>query len=166
MLVGVSARPQPPFESWPCQTFDPVFGYVWYAHPAVVVTQTTIEHASVSMATFIHDVIDQVIEHAARDIAQHAGLLFIHDFRSLVGYDTEARLEFLARIRRRTPGYTRGTVVAIRMDQPLLRMGVQGANLLLSVAMKAPVSMVSDPAEAVAFEVRRAPAAEERFPGR
>jgi hypothetical protein len=166
MLVAVTARPQPPFESWPRQAFDPVFGYLWYAQPAIVVTQSIIEHASVAMATFVHDLIDQVIEYAAQDIAQHHGLLFIHDFRSLSGYETEARLEFLARIRRRTPGYTRGTVVAIRMDQPLLRMGVQGANLLLSVAMKAPVSMVSDPAEAVALEVRRAPCAADRFPGR
>lgn len=165
MLDGVSARPQPPFECWPRQAFDPVFGFVWYAQPAIVATQSTIEHASVAMSTFVHDLIDRVIEHAARDIAQHGGLLFIHDFRSLVGYETEARLEFLARIRRRTPGYTRGTVVAIRMDQPLLRMGVQGANLLLSVAMKAPVSMVSDPAEAVALEVRRAPVGDDRFPG-
>ncbi|HEX6243861.1 MAG TPA: hypothetical protein VFZ61_23260, partial [Polyangiales bacterium] len=128
----MNARPQPPFDSWPRQEFDPVFGYIWYAHPAVVATQTTITHASVAMATFVHDVIDLVIEHTARDIAKYGGLLFIHDFRSLAGLDTEARLEFLARVRRRTPGYTRGTLVAIRMDQPLLRMGVQGANLMLS----------------------------------
>ena len=166
MLVDVSARPQRPFECWPRQVFDPVFGFVWYAQPAIIATQSIIEHASVAMAVFVHDLIDQVLEHAARDVAQHGGLLFIHDFRSLVGYDTEARLEYLARIRRRTPGYTRGTVVAIRLDQPLMRMGVQGANLLMSVAMKAPVSMVSDPAEAVALEVRRAPSADDRFPGR
>jgi hypothetical protein len=143
-----------------------MFGFVWYAQPAILVTQTTIAHASVPMATFIHDLIDQVIQHAARDIAEHGGLLFIHDFRSLLGVDTEARLEFLARVRRRTPGYTRGTVVAIRMDQPLLRMGVQGANLMLSVAMRAPVTMVSDPADAVANEVRRIPLPGDRFPGR
>lgn len=142
-----------------------MFGYVWYAQPAIIATQTCIAHASVAMATFVHDVIDRVIEQARRDIAEHRGLLFIHDFRSLLGYDTEARLEFLARVRRRTPGYTRGTVVAIRMDQPLLRLGVQGANLLLSVAMKAPVSMVSDPTDALAMEVRRVPGAHDRLPG-
>jgi hypothetical protein len=159
-------RARHPFLNWPLQVSDPVFGHVWFAHPAVIVTQTTVEHGNVAWASYVHDQIDQVLDVAGDEVAQNGGLLFIHDFRSMTSYDKDARLEYLARMRRRASGYSRGTVVAIRMDQPLLRMGIQAANLLMAVAIKAPLSMVSDPTDAVATEVKRPPSPDERFPGR
>lgn len=165
MVSGLNGRPRPPFLSWPIQLYDPAFGYVWFAHPAVIATQTTIEHGDLAWATYVHDRIDQALEHAAPEVEQSGGILFIHDFRSLRSYDKGARLEYLQRMRRRRQGYSRGTIVAIRSDQPLLRMGIQAANLLLAVAVKAPLSMVSDPREAVETSVQRAPGLSEPFPG-
>ena len=158
-------RPKPPFVGWSLQCVSLRFGYVWFAHPAVLVTQTTIEHGTPDWATYVHDRIDQVLEHAAQEIEEHGGLLFIHDFRSMTSYVKEARLEFLRRMRLRQPGYSRGTLVSIRTDQPLLRMGIQAANLLMAVAVKAPLSIVDDPREAVESSVKAAPAADEIFPG-
>lgn len=128
-------------------------------------TQTTIEHASLDWASYVHDRIDQVIVHAAEEIAQNGGLLFVHDFRSVTGYAKEARLEYLRRMRQRKPGYSRGTLVSIRGDQPLVRMGIQAANLLMAVAVKAPLSIIDDPREAIESSVQAAPAAGELFPG-
>jgi hypothetical protein len=161
----VSSRLRPPFTTWPVQAFDAAFGHVWFAHPAIVATQSCITHADVAWAAYIHDRIDQVLEHAAAEIEAHSGLLFIHDFRSIVSYDAEARLAFLDRMRRRRTGYSRGSIVAIRTDQPLLRMGIQAANMLSAVALKVPLSMVVDPRDAVASEVQQPPAPDERFPG-
>lgn len=165
MVAALNTRPRPPFLSWPVQLCDPAFGYIWFAHPAVIATQTTIEHGDLAWATYVHDRIDQALEHAATEVAQSGGILFIHDFRSLRSYDKAARLEYLQRMRRRRQGYSRGTIVAIRTDQPLLRMGIQAANLLLAVAVKAPLSMIDDPREAVETSVQSPPAASETFPG-
>lgn len=150
---------------WPIQCAHPCFGYLWFAHPAVLVTQTTIEHASLDWASYVHDRIDQVIAHAAEEIAQNGGLLFVHDFRSVTSYAKEARLEYLRRMRQRKPGYSRGTLVSIRNDQPLVRMGIQAANLLMAVAVKAPLSIIDDPREAIESSVQAAPVAGELFPG-
>jgi hypothetical protein len=165
MIAPLIARPQPPFLGWPIQCIDARFGYVWFAHPAIIATQTTIEHGDTAWATYVHDRIDQALEFAAAEVEANGGILFIHDFRSLRSYAKEARLEYLARMRRRRRGYSRGTVVAIRTDQPLLRMGIQAANLLLAVAVKAPLSMIDDPREAVETSVQRPPGAGELFPG-
>ena len=147
------------------QVYDPVFGFAWFAHPAVLVTQLTVEHGTQQLARHVHDVIDHVLEHARAEVRSSGGLYIIHDFRSMTGYDKEGRVEFLQRMRRRGSGYSRGAAVAFQMDRPLLKMAVQGANLVSALSVKAPLVMVEDPRSIVESEIRLPPLPGEPFPG-
>lgn len=165
-VLPVQPRPRPPFDSWPVQVFDPAFGFAWFAHPAVLVTQLSVERGTLKVAKSVHDIIDCALEHARDQVLANGGLFIIHDFRTLRGYDRDGRVEFLARMRQRGAGYSRGATVAINLNNALLKMAVQGANLVSALSVKASLSMVGDPQYVVRAEVRRPPTRGESFPGR
>ena len=129
------SRPAPriPFADWPLHLFDERFGYAWYTEPSVLVIQTIHPEGTVSVAESLHDAIEHVLQRCWDAISANGGLLIIHDWRSMRAYTSEARVAFLARMRRRERKYLRQVVVIIP-DRPLLRMAVQTANLVMALS--------------------------------
>lgn len=161
---GVSA-PRVPFDRWPVQVFDPAFGFVWYTRPATYVTQLVVPHGTLACARAIQDHIDLLLVHRAAEIAEHAGLLVIHDWRVATGYDADARREFIERLRARPRSYLRGSVTCVALS-PMLRMVVQAGNLVATMVTGAKSEVASDPAPALRAHRVEAPPLGARFPGR
>ena len=126
------SSPRAPLSHWPVQLDVPGLGFVWYTQPATFVNQLRIQRATVDAAHRLHDVIDHVIAREEADIAAHGGLLILHDWRKLSGYQTDARRAFLDRMRAREAGYLRGAV-AVVPKTPILRMAVQTANVVMAL---------------------------------
>jgi hypothetical protein len=158
-------RPRPPFEDWPTQVYDPVFGFVWFAHPVVLVSQFTAERANVAAASFLQDHIDLVLERRAEEVAEQNGLFILHDFRAAASYETEARIAFVERMRKRPHGYMRRSVTCVRAS-PMLRMIVQAGNLAATLVSGGNTEMSHDPAQAMRTYGIEAPRVGERFPGK
>lgn len=129
------SRPAPriPFADWPLHLFDERFGYAWYTEPSVLVIQTIHPEGTVPVAESLHDAIDDVLQRRWGAIAASGGLLIIHDWRTMQAYTSEARVAFLARMKRRERKYLRQVVVLIQ-DRPLLRMAAQTANLVMALS--------------------------------
>lgn len=157
--------PLPPFERWPIQAYDPAFGFAWYAEPATFVTQLTLEHGTLESARFIQDHIDLVLTHRADEIAQHGGLLVIHDWRVATGYDVDARREFIDRLRERPRNYLRHAVTCLSVS-PVLRMVVEAGNLVLTLVTGRKGEITSDPASVLDRLGVVAPPRGARVPGR
>jgi hypothetical protein len=166
MLVLVPEPPRPPFETWPIQVFDPRCGFLWYAHPAVLVHQTITEYGTLEMARAIHELGDLVSIHRADEIAAEGGLMQLSDWRSIRSYTREARVLMLDRRKARRPGELRRSMVAIAEDNELLRMALQTTDLMSSVTSRAPIETIDSLEEALVKHRIRPPAPGEAFPGR
>ena len=156
--------PRPPFTGWPVQLADRRLGYLWFVAPNVLVTQAHIAHASVEAAHAVHDWIDRV--HASRraDIDRCGGLVCVHDWRLLGGYEASARRVYQDRMRARPKGYLK-TAYTIVPSTPLLRMAVEAGNLAAQLGSGGRVVLATDPASVLAKLDLHAPPAGERFPG-
>tara|TARA_B100001750_G_scaffold146202_1_gene116787 strand:+ start:1627 stop:2046 length:420 start_codon:yes stop_codon:yes gene_type:complete len=123
-------------------------GYVWYTQPATLVNQVHLGRAGLDGVQRLHDLIDEVIARRADEFRPHGGLLMIHDWRLVSGYESDARKEYLERMRSREPGYLRGAVAIVR-DTPLLRMAVQTANMVMAFRTGGTLEMGLDPVSAL-----------------
>src|SRR5690606_5367856 len=103
-------------------------------------------HRTIEVANALHDAIDRVVEREASDFAAHGGLLIVHDWRAMRGYDKAARQVFLNRMKERPAGYLRGAV-AVLPDAPLLRMAVQTANVLMALHIGGNLALATDASE-------------------
>ena len=162
---GSGPSPRVPVDRWPVQVFDPAFGFVWYTRPATYVTQLAVPHIDVASVRVVQDHIDLILLHRAAELAEHGGLLVIHDWRVATGYDAEARREFIARLRTRPRSYMRGSVTCAALS-PILRMAVQAGNLVATLVTGAKSEVASDPAPALRAHRVEAPPVGARFPGR
>lgn len=138
------ARPAAPFTNWPVQLADPRFGYAWYAAPGIFLNQLHVRQGTVEVANALHDAIDLVVARERRDYERLGGLLIIHDWRTMRGYDKAARQVYLDRMRSREPGYLRGAV-AILPDTPFLKMAVQTANVLMALRIGGTLALANEP---------------------
>lgn len=137
--------PAAPLDRWPLQLHVADFGYFWFGQPAVLVDQTLHAHATERDATLIHDVVDQVLVDRKEEVEAAGGLFVVHDWRSLETYGGDARRTFMARMRRRKPGYLRGAVAVLpKAASPLLRMALEGANLFAAVALHRRIQVAHD----------------------
>lgn len=127
------AEPLPPLNSWPVQLSDPDVGFAWYTSSATLVTQALPTHATARVSEVLSNWVDLVLEQHRDEIARHGGLLGIHDWRRFRTYDSEARRKWMQRIERRPKGYLRKGVIIIA-DNPLIKMAVAGANMIVSLA--------------------------------
>lgn len=153
-----------PFDLWPVQRFDPVFGFVWYTAPAALISQTTVPHITLAAVRTLQDHIDRAIEHRRVENAQAGGLLIIHDWRIVKGYDQDARREFFARMRGRPRAYMRHAVTCVSLS-PILRMAVEAGNLVATLVSGAKSEVASDPAPVLRQWGVVPPAPGARFPG-
>jgi hypothetical protein len=140
--------PFAPFLNWPTHLYDERFGFAWYTSPATFVNQIHQTHGTVEVARAVHEAIDYVLCHQADDIAKHGGLLIIHDWRVMTGYDSRARQEYLAHMRARKKGYLRH-VVAVLPNTPLLRMAVETANIVMAFGSGGILRIENDPCPAL-----------------
>lgn len=137
--------PRAPFSQWPVQEHDPAFGFFWCVDPATVVAQSVVSQFTVATAEAIHQRVDRVLAAKKLEVAREGGLTMIHDWRSLEGYDRDARQVFLDRTRGRGRGYLRRSYIAVRAN-PLLRMTMKTGAALVSVFLGATIDVVGDPA--------------------
>lgn len=136
--------PRDPFANWPVQLFDPRFGFAWYTEPCVFVNQLIHPQGTRGLAEALQDAIEHVLDREQEAVKKHSGLLVIHDWRVVTGYTSEARVAFLARMRKRKKGYLRH-VVAVMHDTPLLRMAAQTANVVMALGAGGQLFVTVDP---------------------
>ncbi len=125
--------PRAPFADWPIQLYDARFGFAWFTEPCTFINQLVHPTGTVEVASSLHDAIDHVIAREWARIDKCGGLTIIHDWRKMSDYTSEARVEYLARMKRRDRKYLRN-VVAILPDRPLLKMAVQTANIVMALS--------------------------------
>jgi hypothetical protein len=159
-------RPQPPFDSWPVQFFDPRYGFAWYIEPAILVTQSVEKHGSLAVINLFNDVVDEILELRAESIRAARGLFFFYDWRSVESYDSDARIRQTERMRRRPSGYNRRTVIVVSPQNRFLSMALEAANLFSTIALKSRIELATNAAEALAHADIHRPAAETPFPSR
>ncbi len=147
------------------QAYDLAFGFAWYTEPATFVTQLAVEHGTLDSARFIQDHIDLVLAHRADEIARHGGLLILHDWRVGKGYDADARREFMERLRARPRDYLRHAVTCITVT-PMLRMGIEAGNLVLTLVTGRKGEVGLDPVPVLARHGVVVPRRGVPFPGR
>ncbi len=85
----MSATPRAPFDAWLAQVFEPAFGFAWYARPTTLVTQAIAERGTLAAVHALHDLVDSVLAARAGDVGAAGGLLVLHDWRGLRGYERE-----------------------------------------------------------------------------
>ncbi|MFW6050443.1 MAG: hypothetical protein ACODAU_04670 [Myxococcota bacterium] len=137
-------RPKPPLDAWPVQAYDERIGFIWYCEGGVIVSQATVRHGTPEAADAYHDLVDQALEARADDLARSGGLFVVHDWRELTSYDAAARKVWQERMRRRGRGYLRGAAVVVAQANPLLRMAVQGANLMAALNLGSHIELATD----------------------
>jgi hypothetical protein len=136
--------PREPFADWPVQLFDERFGFAWYTEPCVFVDQLIHEQGTLEFTQGLNDTVDHVLEREHEAVAKYGGLLMIHDWRTMTGYTSEARVAFLDRMKKRKKGYLRH-VVAVMQDKPLLRMAAQTANVVMALSTGGHLHVTVDP---------------------
>jgi len=158
------APPRFPFTGWPVQVTDARLGYLWHVAPNFFLNQTQIRHADANAANALHDWIDRLLAARRDEIAGAGGLVILHDWRSLEGYERDARRVFQARMRARPAGYLK-TGYTIVPSTPLFRMAIEAAGLAAVLGSGGRVELGTDP-EPILRRLRIAPpSAGMAFPG-
>jgi hypothetical protein len=128
---------------WPVQAVDSRLGYVWFVAPNVFINQAHVRRADAAAATAVHDWVDRALGASGQAIAAAGGLVVVHDWRTLEGYDADARRIFLDRMRARPPGYLRAAY-AVVPSTPLFRMAIQATNLAAALGIGGNIELASD----------------------
>jgi hypothetical protein len=140
--------PANPLQAWRSHLYHPLFGFFWFfEEPFAIVTQTTVARADMRGAEVFLGLVDQVVSHHVTRFAAGGQLLLWHDWRSLRGYDSDARIKMHERIRQRPKHYVQRTVVVIS-PSPLWRMAFAVTDLTFA--------LLGVPAAAFTADVRRA----------
>lgn len=132
--------PRSPLGKWPVQEFDPRYGFAWWLGDSRwLVTQTTVPQLGRGGASVLHDWIDAIIE--TEDIPGEPArpMSVIHDWRSLVDYESRTRKYFMLRMRNRRPDYLRKTYIAVDPRGSFLRMAIETGNLFATLVLKAQI---------------------------
>ena len=138
------AAPSPPFERWPVHGYHPSYGYCWFSRTgAALITQTQVKRADLGAAKVLTDWIDRAVqeEHVVWNASK--GLLILHDWRSLNGYDSDARALVIERQRKRPKGYARRLRCVVE-PTPLWRMALTISDLTLALLGCPPAGIVQD----------------------
>lgn len=132
--------------------FHPEYGFVWYcSEQSVLITQTTVAYAHREGGRVLSDFIDLALREDADGIAAAKGLFLFHDFRSLTGYAAETRVLINDRIKLRSPGYARRTIMVVR-PTPIWRMAMHVTDLTFAM-LGMPPAMVTANMERAAEEL-------------
>jgi hypothetical protein len=133
-----------PFDRWPIHAYRPAYGYCWFLREcAALVTQTHVPRADLAAARVLTDWIDQAVQYERDVWIARKGLLVLHDWRSLNGYDSDARALVIERQRRRPKGYARHVCCVVE-PTPLWRMALTVADLTLALLGCPPAALMRD----------------------
>jgi hypothetical protein len=136
--------PAPPFERWPIHSYHPAYGYCWFSREgAALVTQTHVKRADLAAARVFTDWIDRAVRHEVEVWSASKGLLLLHDWRSVGGYDSDARTLVIERQRQRPKGYAR-RVCCVLDPTPLWRMALTVSDLTLALLGCPPAGLMRD----------------------
>ena len=91
----------------------------------------------------LQDQIDAALDREARRIAEQGGLLVIHDLSAIQSYDSDARVHWAERIKRRPSGFARAVIARVPAT-PLIRMAAAGLRLLGTMHVTMKVRIVDD----------------------
>jgi hypothetical protein len=116
-------------------------GYIWYAEPCAIVTQTNVERATFEDTLVMTERVDAVLRAKKTELARSRGLLILHDWRSIKSWDNRSRELIVERARRRERGVLRAVVIAMSVN-PLFRLLVQVVNVTMSAIGGASVEVV------------------------
>ena len=150
MRSTAKREPVAPFAAWPVQYVEPSVGFYWYFEPATLVCQSYAEHGTLEVIDRHNDVVDRILARHRKAIAAAGGLFMLFDWRSVQGYDQDARARQRERMQAREKAYARRTVVVIHPANRLLRMAVGAANLFATLFLKSGIEILTDPAPVVA----------------
>ncbi len=155
--------PKHPLHDWPIQVATPGF-HAWYTEPTTFISQTLGDRGTRRDAEEITRLVDQVIDERREDVKRMGGLLILHDWRSLKGYDADARAFMMDRVRSHTRGRIREMVIVIEMT-PLFHLALSAANAFLVLATGKNLRTVSACApELIRYGIKKPPEGS-RFPG-
>jgi len=136
--------PQPPFHHWPVQHFDPRYGFAWYCGRGLIVSHIVVTHGTEAAAHAYHDFEGSVLRDYKDEVAKQGGIFVVHDWRAMETYEASGRRVWQERMVARPKGYLRGSTVCLLRASPLLRMAVQGANMVASLTHGAKVELSTD----------------------
>lgn len=145
MFPPPGVRPVAPFATWPVQHFEPNVGFYWYLPSGTFIAQSVATHGSVDVIDRHNDVLDRLLKTRAEEIAEKGGLYILFDWRSVQGYDREARLRQRERMQARTTGYARRTVIVVHRTNKLLQMAVGIANLFTAMLGRSRIELATSP---------------------
>lgn len=143
-MVTMPPPPRAPFADWQDHHYDPHFGRAWWCNNAVIVAQMDVTHGTTEAASAYHRFEVAMLTRHADEVRESGGLYVLHDWRLISGYDTAARTYWQAQMRSRPKGYLRGSGVCIAKVAPLLKMAVQGANLVATLTRSGAVEVTDD----------------------
>lgn len=169
MAISTSAKrlgAASPFEHWRVQEHDPHYGYAWWLEgPRCLVTQTTFSRLDLSGVRVLHDWVDSIIEAEGIPGSPPRGMLVVHDWRSLAGYDHRSRSYFMLRMRKRKSNYLRRTYVGVSPNSRLLKMAIETANVFGAMVLKARIQVeTGDLSKVLEAEGIQTPSVLARFP--
>lgn len=156
-------EPVEPFATWPVQYVEPSVGYYWYFEPATLICQSYVPHGTFEIIERHNDVVDRVLARHRKSIEAAGGLFMLFDWRSVRGYDQDARARQRERMQARGKTYARRTVVVIHPANRLLSMAVSAANLFATMFLKSGIELLTDPAPVVAEAKLVAPPRNQSF---
>jgi hypothetical protein len=139
-------------------------GFFWYANPAAFVSQSVASHGSLAVIDRHNDLLDQVLRAKDDEIRAAGGIFVFNDWRSVRGYDQDARARQRERMRARPTGYSRRTIIVADPTSRLLRMAIEAANLFATLTLRARIEVVLDAAAALSRSGLEAPVGTEAFP--
>ena len=143
-------EPVAPFATWPVQHVEPSVGFYWYVEPATLICQSHAEHGTIEVIDRHNDVVDRILARHRKAIEAAGGLFMIFDWRSVQGYNQDARARQRERMQAREKTYARRTVVVIHPANRLLRMAVGAANLFATLFFRSSIEILTDPTSVVA----------------
>jgi hypothetical protein len=127
--MAKAPEPAEPFATWPVQYVEPSVGYYWYFEPATLICQSYVPHGTFEIIERHNDVVDRVLARHRKSIEAAGGLFMLFDWRSVRGYDQDARARQRERMQARGKTYARRTVVVIHPANRLLSMAVSAHGL-------------------------------------
>jgi hypothetical protein len=142
--LGRVPAPAPPFDRWPLHGYHPAYGHCWFSRDgAALITQTHVKRADLAAAKVFVDWIDRAVRHEVQAWSACKGLLLLHDWRSVGGYDSDARTLVIDRQRKRPTGYAR-RVCCVVDPTPLWRMALTVSDLTLALLGCPPAGLMGD----------------------
>lgn len=138
VVVNLSETTPPPVAAelahLPTPEFDAAVGYIWFVRNHILVAQSVVQYGTRATVAAINDRIDELLASQGDEIASNGGLISIFDFRSLTGYEAQARNDWVERMKARKPGYLQASRLIMTPGNPIIQMAFTTLSLVGAMA--------------------------------